>query len=173
MKALLTKDIPRRAAFAVIALVLFASIVTGREAPGPPAVVTPADRPIPRSLQTEPAADLDLEKLKRPRKQETIADLFAPPKVAPPLAAAPVVEKAESAPPPAPVAPPLPFQYLGRIIDGDKIAVFLTRGDEHYSVETGQRIDNLYRVENVTDTAVILTYLPLGTRQVLPVPALN
>ena len=47
------------------------------------------------------------------------------------------------------------------------------RGADHYHVAPGQVIDRTYRVERVTETAVTFTYLPLGTRQVLAVPALN
>lgn len=174
MTSLFTRDIPPRAALAVVALVLFASVVTGREAPHSAVAVTERPRPLAVGSPADSLADLDLERLRRPPKEEqVIANLFVTRAVAPPLPAQLVVGGGGPAAPAAPVAPPLPFRYLGKIIDGDKTAVFLARGDEHYSVETGQKIDNLYQVENVTDTAVTLTYLPLGTRQVVPVPALN
>jgi len=120
------------------------------------------------SATIEAAAELDLDKLKRPRKEEAIADLFAPARVA-----LTTVVKPGAGPPPAPTAPPLPFTYLGKIIDGDRMTVFIARGDEHYLVEAGQTIAGQYRVEQVTAEAVAFTYLPLGTRQILAVPALN
>ncbi len=168
MKSLLTRDISPRAALAVVALVLFATVVTGREAATPPpAEPRPAQR---EAAAAETVADLDLEKLKRPHnEEEAIANLFAPHEVALPAAA--VVGKA--APPPVPTAPPLPFQYLGRVIDGDRTSVFLARGEDSYSAESGQTIDDRYRIEQITDTAVTFTYLPMGKRQVLAVPAIQ
>lgn len=167
MKSLLTKEVLRRAAFAVAALVLFASMVAGREAPPKSAAVAaPELRPAAEGPKRGSALDLDLEKLMRPRNQDAIHDLFALRNPAPqqPGAAPPVA---------APVAPPLPFQYLGRIIEEDKTTIFLIRGDQHYSVEPGRTLDKLYKVEQVADNAITFTYLPLGTRQVLTVPALN
>lgn len=169
MRSLLTRDIPPRAALAVVALVLFATVVTGREAYTPPPVATPEARPVARTAAPEAAADLDLEKLKRPRSEEAIANLFAPREVALPAASV----TGTGGPPPVPAAPPLPFQYLGRVIDGDRLSVFLARGQDSYSVEVGQTIDDRYRVERITDTAVTFTYLPMGKRQVLAVPAIN
>ena len=60
-----------------------------------------------------------------------------------------------------------------KLQDGDKLSVFLTRGDENYSVEAGQMIDKTYRIEKVTEAAVVLTYLPLGVRQTLQIQAGN
>lgn len=171
MKSLLTRDIPPRAALAVVALVLFATVVTGREAYSPPPVAAPEARPVARAAAPEAVPDLDLEKLKRPRGEEAIANLFAPREVA--LPAASIVGKGGPAAPPVPTAPPLPFQYLGHVIDGDRLSVFLARGEDSYSVEAGQTIEGRYRVETITDTAVTFTYLPMGKRQVLAVPAVN
>jgi hypothetical protein len=69
--------------------------------------------------------------------------------------------------------PALPFSYLGKMVDGDKITVFVVRGEEHYSLAAGLVIDETYKVERVTDTAVTFVFLPRGTRQVLAVPALD
>jgi hypothetical protein len=154
-----------RAALAVAALALLASVVSGREkrdlAPDP----APAARVAAAAAAPAPTVDFDPEKLARPRSQEPIADLFAPPP-----SAAPAAQAVAEAPP---SAPPLPFRYIAKIIDGDRTAVFLMNGEDHYNVQPGQVIDKTYKVERVTETAVTFTYLPLGTRQVLPVPALN
>lgn len=166
MKSLLSRDIPPRAALAVVALVLFASVVTGREAPAP--VAATAARPKAAGAAAESGAELDVEKLRRARKEETVVNLFAPAAVAPPG-----VVKSESGPPPAPVAPPLPFTYLGKIVDGGSLTVFVARGDEHYIVEAGQAVAGQYKVEQVTADAVTFIYLPLSTRQLLALPASN
>lgn len=166
MKALLKKDIPPRAALAVIALVLFASVVTGREKPAPAASPPPLAGPAAPGALLDAAADLDLNQLKRERKDEAIVNLFAPATVA-------SSEATQPAAPPAPVAPPLPFVYLARIIDGDQTKLFVARGDEPYLVEPGQTIAGQYKIERVAADAVTFIYLPLRTRQVLAVPALN
>jgi len=71
-------------------------------------------------------------------------------------------------PPPPPQAPPLPFTYLGRMIDDEKTTVFLTRQDRNYVVRLGDTLDGTYRVENIAEEGLVLTYLPLGAEQTLP-----
>lgn len=166
MKIPRLKDIPPRAMLAVVALALLASVVSGREkrdlTPEPAA----AAKASVQVAASDAAPDFDPGKLQRPTTDAAIADLFAPD-----TANAPPAGREEPAPRPS--APPLPFRYLGKIIDGDQTAVFLMRGDDHYNVAAGQVIDRTYRVDRITETAVTFTYLPLGTRQVLPVPPLN
>lgn len=71
--------------------------------------------------------------------------------------------------PPPPAAPPLQFEYLGRVISQGRVRVFLARGDENYAVGVGERIHAEYRVERIREGAVELTYLPLGIRQILTI----
>jgi hypothetical protein len=164
MKTTLAKGIPSWGALAVVALVLFASIVTGREASQSAESTASESQPPVRDSLSGSGADIDLEKLKRPANDEPIIDVFA----RHPTQASPATERAGPAAP-----PPLPFQYLGKLIDGDKTAFFVIRGDDHYSIEPGQTIDKDYRIERITDTAVTFIYLPLGIRQILQVPELN
>jgi hypothetical protein len=159
MKWPLTRGIWPRAALAAAAFALFASVVGSRQEPAPPAQ-QPAQSPA-----TNLPVDLDLEKLKRPATDKAIVDLFAPPPAAPTAGA--------QQPPPAPGAPPLPFTYLGKLVDGGRLRVFLARGDDHYIVEQGQTIEKLYTVERVTETAVTFIYLPMRTRQTLPILPLD
>jgi hypothetical protein len=157
---------PRAAlAAAALAFALIASVVGGRQEPAPATVpaAAPVARPPAQNPATGSGADLDLETLKRPATGTAIVDLFA-------LPASP---SAEVQPPPAPGAPPLPFTYLGKLIDGGRLTVFLARGDEHYVVEQGSTIEKIYQVEQVTETAVTFIYLPLRTRQTLPILPLN
>lgn len=171
MTSFLTKTVPPRAILAAGAMTLLVSVVMGRETREPPEVVALAARTAAPASPSESAADLDLQQLTRSKKVENIADLFAPRNLT--LAALPQVASAEPAPPPAPSAPPLPFTYLGQFIDGEKTEVFVALGDEHYSVEKGKTINGQYKVEKVTPSAVTFVYLPLGTRQSLPIPALK
>lgn len=67
--------------------------------------------------------------------------------------------------PPPPTAPPVPFTYLGRYQDAQKLVVMLARGNKLYTVSQGEVIDGTYRVDRISDSAVDLTYLPLNTSQ--------
>ncbi len=73
-------------------------------------------------------------------------------------------------PPPKPTAPPVPFTFMGRYDDTARssVVVMLTKGDRVYTVSEGDVIDDTYRVDRITDTAVELMYLPLKTKQLVP-----
>ena len=70
-------------------------------------------------------------------------------------------------------APPLPFVYLGQMIDEGKTTVFVTSGEDHYGLAAGLIIDDSYKVERITETQVTFLYLPSRQRQVLAVPSLK
>lgn len=73
------------------------------------------------------------------------------------------------APPPPPMAPPLPFLYLGRLVSEDEDAVFLTQGERNLVVHKGDVIDSLYRIDNLAESQVTLTHLPTGIQQTLAI----
>jgi hypothetical protein len=154
---------------ALIALVLLASVVAGREQPP---VASPAPRP--ESPRTEPAAtidDLDVTKLARGRKHGQFEDLFAIQAPVAPQSVPAALTRPEPPPPPAePTAPALPYTYLGRLTKGGKVTVYLVRNQEIVLAETGATLDGNYRVERITDTAVQFVYLPLQIRQDLNIP---
>lgn len=83
---------------------------------------------------------------------------------APPVVAAPIVVPA---PPPPPSAPPLPFVYLGKMVDGANTTVFLSSQQRNLAVKAGDTIDNIYRVEGIAGDSMTLTYLPLNAQQQL------
>jgi len=160
--ALLKRVLTPRAATAVLALILVASVVAGREKrsaePGEPAARIPA------TVQVD---DLDLERLARSAGAAPLADPFAQGS----LAAAGA--NGAAAAPAKPAAPPLPFKYLGKAIEDGKLSVFLARGEDSFSVHGGQKLDAGYRVDKVSETAVTFTYLPMKTKQTLDIPAVN
>ena len=161
-------DITPRTATVGVTLALLASVVAGPEEQQAVPIAQPAARAQSSAAEPVLGIDLDLDRFKRARKEEPVPDLFAPRSFAPP----PLAAAAPNAKPP-PAAPPLPFRYLGRIIDGERTSVFVSRGDEPYIIEPGQRIDPQYQVGEVTETAVTFVYLPLGIRQTLLMPASN
>ena len=70
-----------------------------------------------------------------------------------------------------PVAPPVPFTYVGELdAKAAKPQVFLSNGDQLLIVSPGDEIDSQYRVESVSESDVVLTYLPLHERQVVSIP---
>lgn len=69
--------------------------------------------------------------------------------------------------PQKPVAPPLPYLYMGKIIDKSGLAVFLTRDERAYVVHVGDVIDATYRVDAIAPPMLELTYLPLKEKQLL------
>lgn len=70
-------------------------------------------------------------------------------------------------PPPAPMAPPLPFRYQGRMTEEGATTVFLAQGERILVARAGDLLNNQYRVESVTTGAVTFMYEPLKQRQTL------
>ncbi|MFZ2652040.1 MAG: hypothetical protein WA210_18235, partial [Burkholderiaceae bacterium] len=66
----------------------------------------------------------------------------------------------------------LPFTFIGMVERGaDKPRAYLSKGDALLIVAAGEVIENsTYRVESLSSSGVVLTYLPLGTRQTVNVP---
>lgn len=75
--------------------------------------------------------------------------------------------KSKPQPAPAPVAPPLQFKYLGKVVEGKITRVFLALADKNHVVGIGERIDNQYRIERISDETIEFTYLPLRIKQTL------
>ena len=125
-----------------------------REARPRPAAETAVRVPDSQALQREPFAGES-------------ANLFAAhswqPPPPPPL----------SVPAPAPTAPPLPFRFLGQMIEGDKTVVFLASGNRTLLVRAGDTLDGTYQVESVGPTAVAFLYRPLNERQLLSYGRMN
>lgn len=151
----LKPEIRRRAIAIALALAAGAGMVAGREKPATELVQA---RSAP--TQTGAAVDIDLAKLRRAESSAPQRDPFAPRSFAPPVQRA-------AALPQAPSAPPLPFSYLGRLTQDGKTEVFVLRGEELISIAAGQKIDEAYRVDAISESSIRFTYLPLKTRQSL------
>jgi hypothetical protein len=135
----------------------------------------PRDRQAKQSV-TKNVSGLDLERLQRGRDGDPDSDPFGPrsfrpppPKPKPMAMQGANGEFAQAPPPPPPQAPPLPFAYMGKLAEDRNTTVFLTAGDRNLVVKPGDVIDNTYRLEEVTDSAVVLTYLPMNQRQQLAI----
>ena len=147
------------AALAVVGAL--ASVVAGREQPS--SIVEPAasrlDTRIDTRLQVN--TDIDLAKLDERMDEGAKIDAFAPrnfsPVIPPQAAAAPAKRE----------APPLPFRYLGKMVEDGKLSVFLANGTDSITVRGGERIGD-YRIDRITEAEVRFTYLPMKTQQSLP-----
>lgn len=83
-------------------------------------------------------------------------------------------------PPPTPAAaavpqaPPLPFTYLGKLIDRGQVTVYLASGeDRNLAVRQGDVIDGVYRVRRITPNAVTFVYIPMNKQQTLEIGRTN
>lgn len=75
------------------------------------------------------------------------------------------------APPPPPVAKPvapaLPFQYLGKLIEDGEPRVFLNHQGKHLIAKVGDVINATYTVEEIAGGRMIFLYQPLNEKQLL------
>lgn len=130
-------------------------------------VVTPANRKTPgaAAAASSSAAVVSIKDL------SPAGDLFASRswKAAPVLGT--VIEQPVTVTPEVqvPTAPPLPFQFVGRLADRSDLQVFLQSGEKIYVVRKGDVIDETWRIERISDEEMSLVYLPLHLAQTLSV----
>ena len=102
-------------------------------------------------------------------------DLFAVPNQAIQIAATKKTQPASKAPPPS--APPLPFQYLGRINTTDNKGVLLNINNEVTPIQTGDILLGQYLVQAITESEtgvqVQFLYQPLQQVQTLTASTTN
>ena len=149
------------------------SLVIGREAEAPARLAGAASTV--RAPETTTAAPrgiskLNLAALGRPIAVDVDDKLFyvPPPPAPPPPATVPRPVVAE-APPPKPVAPPLPFTFMGRLIDNGATTVFVSHNGNSLMLKQGDQAAELYRVEQISQSEVVFVYEPLAERQVLAI----
>jgi hypothetical protein len=141
----------KNAAIIAAAVTVVAGVVAGRERPALEVI----------HERAKPVADdgIDVGKLRRGAatvpQSDPFARNFGPEK---PAQVANAVAK--------PAAPPLPFQYFGRLTENGKTEVYVMRGEELITLAPGQKIGD-YRVEQIADASISFTYLPLKMKQTL------
>lgn len=79
----------------------------------------------------------------------------------------PALEKPVASP--TPVAPTMPFQYIGKKIEDGTYEVYLASGDKTYAVVVGTVIENTYKVDAIKPPLMYLTYLPLNQSQTISI----
>jgi len=80
----------------------------------------------------------------------------------------PPVKKIKPQPPPPPVAPPAPFNYLGKLENSPNgTLIFLLANNKLFSAILGEKIDQQWRLDSEDANNLRLTYLPLGLPQII------
>ena len=73
-------------------------------------------------------------------------------------------------PPPKPVAPAFPYRYFGRMTDiNGNVFTYLVRGEELSIVKEKQILDNVFQIESMSETQLIVKYLPLNEQSVISI----
>lgn len=128
-----------------------------------PAVAAPALRSAIETSLTPPPLPRPF-----PLSGEAFAKLSWLPPPPPPPPPAPAPPPARPAPP---EAPPLPFAFIGMVEQGTvKPQAFLSRGDALLIVSAGDQLDNnIYRIDRLDASQVVITYLPLNIQQTIQV----
>lgn len=100
----------------------------------------------------------------RERYEARAADAFAPRSWLPPPPPAPK--------PAAPKAPPLPFKYLGKVMQEGEVMAFLGQGARTHLARAGDTLAD-YKVEEITTAEMTFVYLPLNEKQRLTFGSAN
>ena len=158
----------RRLLIAVAGLATLVLVLAGRGGKEP-ALAAHAE---PKGASTQhPARVARSEAFERlPRRRaigEQRGELFAtrswaPPPPPPPPASA----QAEAAP------PPNPYRFAGTVVHDGKFRAFVADGDRVFEAREGEELERGYRVESVSREAIVLSYIPLGTRHQIEVSTL-
>jgi hypothetical protein len=163
------------AAFGLVALVLAV------KAPAPDDLAAPASKRVPNAAnsvanqntnknQAASADSLKLDTL-QPRSMAQLdkEDMFKSKSwyIPPPPPPKPIyVPPPPPPPPPPPTAPPLPYKFMGSFQEpGQKLVVYLSRGDKLYSVSAGDTLEGTYKIESINSGQLAMLYLPLNIRQ--------
>ena len=119
-----------------------------------------------KAADTREAGEIDLDKLKQRAVAREFGEMFPPrePELPP---------EATRRKPEPPRAPPLPFEFFGRMVENGTTMVFLHRQDDVFTVKAGDTIAGTYRIEEINGTEVVMTYLPLKQRQTLRIGSIN
>lgn len=88
---------------------------------------------------------------------------WAPPPPPPP----PKAVAAPPAPPAPPMAPAFPYQLLGRLVEGDQAQALLAGPNRSLAVKAGDVVDGQWRVDQVHERGINLTWLPAKLPQTL------
>ncbi len=74
-----------------------------------------------------------------------------------------MAQRVEKAPPTPPQAPPIPFNYMGRMDDGPNgNVIYLADRERSYTVKIGSKVGQQWRLDQEDKNNLHFTYLPLN-----------
>ena len=113
---------------------------------------------------SSPSSELVKRLQRKPIAEKPTHELFGSASWQPPVK--PVAAAARK---PKPVAPPVPYVFMGRMSPhGSSEIIFLTKGDQIYRVTAaGDVLDGMYRIDEVAANHIAFTYLPLNAKQIV------
>lgn len=131
----------------------------------------------PKPESASSGQDQTSSKKQRAARRSSKSKTPPPPPISPvpvaPAPTAPIEPVFEGPPPPPPPPPPIPtppfpFKYAGsNRPESGQTTYFLTKGNELYTVEIGQILDQVYSIDGEEDGQLIVTYLPLERTQTI------
>ncbi|MYM90386.1 hypothetical protein GTP91_24840 [Rugamonas sp. FT82W] len=153
---------------AVVALLIWLNVSTGVERREPSAAVEPrpAERQGPTMTPRKKTHESFLSLVERDSGSGDIGNPFVAKSwyVQPP--APPPVPVAPLAPP---SAPPLPFGFAGTVeAEPGHPVYYLVTGEQSYAVSKGETFAGQYRLDGVEHGQLVIIYLPLAAKQLLP-----
>lgn len=70
-------------------------------------------------------------------------------------------------PPAAPQAPPFPYQLIGRLVEGEQAQILLAGPSSTLAVRVGDVVDGQWRVDQINERGLNLTWLPAKLNQTI------
>ena len=59
--------------------------------------------------------------------------------------------------------PALPYTYAGKLIEDDKLIVFLVRGNRNHAVTVGDTVDRVWKLNAVEPNRLLFSHIPSQT----------
>jgi hypothetical protein len=94
-----------------------------------------------------------------------VVDIFSSISWAPPAPVQPLTQQVVQ----TPVAPPLPYEVLGKSQESGKWTVFLSRAGQTVIAREGDVLEGTYEVRKIAPPQLTLDYIPLHQAQVLDI----
>jgi len=69
----------------------------------------------------------------------------------------------------APVVPPMPYRFAGKVRQGAEEQVLVSKGDVVFPIKEGETLDGIYRVLKIGADRIELLYIPLNTKDSIAV----
>jgi hypothetical protein len=140
-------------------------VVTKEHLPSQLVSLSPVNIPLGGNINAEVSKQLIRMPIQKPIKELfKVHSWFVPP----PVKKMPLVVA------PAPVAPPLPFTYVGKMEGSTKgDLVFLLANNQLYSVVKGENVTPQWRLDLENETMLRFTFIPLNLPKVLIKSATN